>query len=287
MTVYDDGMKRDRFPISSEQMELLLAFEAAGNLEKLAGLMAKDPSVVSRNLQRLAGEIPVLVKAAGRWRISPLGRQLNIVSRQYLSELERLTKNSSRKKSILSPQNLVPEHSLLVIINAQRALHDPARGRRSNSGAEANILKILSQWRKKRRPIVHIQHVSDNPSSFFHRDNSGVEFIPELRPVGNEHVIEKSKASAFTGTKLETFIRQVKPEALLLVGFTGGECIDATARQASDLGFRTLVVGDATATFDVVGSKGKLIRAAKVHKNTLDHLHAMFAEVLDTSVIVP
>jgi hypothetical protein len=51
-------MKRERFPINSDQMELLLAFEVAGNLENLADLMAKDQSVISRNLQRLANEIP-------------------------------------------------------------------------------------------------------------------------------------------------------------------------------------------------------------------------------------
>jgi nicotinamidase-related amidase len=278
-------MKRERFPISSDQMELLLAFEAAGNLEKLAGLMARDPSVVSRNLQRLAGEVPVLVKAGGRWRLSPLGRQLNVVTRQYLAELEKLTGGGSPKRSV-SPSP-VPEHSLLVLINAQRALHDPARGRRSNAGAEANIRKLLSLWRKKRRPIVHVPHLSESPSSFFYRKGPGVEFISGLGPLGNEPVIEKTKASAFTGTRLEAFIRQLKVEAVVLVGFTGGDCIDATARQASDLGFRTFVVGDATATFGVVGSKGRLIKADKVHKNTLDHLHAMFAEVVDTSAVAP
>ncbi len=280
-------MKRDRFPITSDQMELLLAFESAGNLEVLAGLMAKDPSVVSRNLQRLANELPVLSKAKGRWRISPLGRQLNVISRQYLGELEHLTKSSSKMKRPASLEAPVPENSLLVVINAQKALHDPARGRRSNTNAEENILKLLSFWRKRRRPVVHVKHVSENPASFFYHKSSGVEFIPNLEPVKNEHVIEKTKASAFTGTKLEKFIHETKADGLVLVGFTGGECIDATARQASDLGFKTFIIGDATATFDVVGPKGKLIKADKVHKNTLAHLHAMFAEVLETGAIVP
>lgn len=267
-------------------MELLLAFEVAGNLENLADFMAKDPSVVSRNLQRLANEIPVLLKVNGRWRISPLGRQLNVVSKKYLAELTSLTKSGTKNKAFSLPQVVIPENSLLVIVNAQKALHDPAQGRRSNSHAEANILKILSFWRKKKRPIVHIPHISENPSSFFYRDSTGIEFIPGLGPIGKEHVIKKSKSSAFTDTKLEVFVGQLKAEALVLVGFTGGECIDATARQSSDLGFRTFVIGDATATFDIVGPKGKLIKADKVHRNTLNHLHAIGAEVVETKDIV-
>lgn len=281
------AMKRDKFPISSDQMELLLAFETAGSLEKLANLMAKDPSVVSRNLQRLAGELPVLSKAGGRWRISPLGRQLNVVSKKYLAELEVLTKKGAGKKKPMATYSPVPEHSVLIVINAQKALHDPARGRRSNSAAETNILKLLSLWRKKRKPIVHVQHMSENPASFFYRKDFGAEFISGLGPAGNELVIEKAKASAFTGTKLEAFLRQIKVEAIVLAGFTGGECIDATARQASDLDFRTFIVGDTTATFDVAGRNGKPIKADKVHKNTLAHLHAMFAEVVETSAVVP
>lgn len=276
-------MKRERFPLTSDQMELLLAFEIAGSLETLADLMAKDASVISRHLQRLAGEHPVLAKTNGRWRLSPLGRQVNGLNRKYLGELGQLTKPLRRK---VSSAMAVPENSLLVVINAQKALHDPARGRRSNTRAEENISRILTSWRKRRQPIVHVKHVSENPASFFYRESEGVEFIATFAPLKNEMIIEKSKASAFTGTNLEKVVHQIKTPALVLVGFTGGECIDATARQASDLGFETFVIGDATATFDIVGPKGKLIRAEKVHKNTLDHLHAFFAEVLETDSLL-
>jgi nicotinamidase-related amidase len=264
-------------------MELLLAFESAGNLEKLADLMAKDSSVVSRNLQRLATELPVLMKIRGRWCISPLGRQLNILTRKYLDELQHFAKVGSKSKSKLPIVPPIPENSLLIVINAQKALHDPAKGRRSNATAEENILKILSFWRKRKRHVVHIKHVSQSPNSFFYFKSPGVDFISKIEPVAGENIFEKTKASAFVGTQLEKFISDAEVDAVVLVGFTGGECIDATARQSSDLGFHTFVVGDATATFDIVGPKGKLIKADKVHKNTLAHLNAMFAKVLETS----
>jgi nicotinamidase-related amidase len=236
--------------------------------------------VVSRNLQRLSEDLPVIAKVRGRWHITPLGRQVNVLNRKYLEDFAQFT--GAKKKGPHAATLTVPENSLLVVINAQKALHDPARGRRSNLSAEENILRLLAVWRKKKRPIIHVKHASENPNSFFFRDGPGFDFIPNIEPRGKETLVEKSKASAFTGTSLEKLIRASKVEAVVLVGFTGGECIDATARQASDLGFRTIVVGDATATFDIVGLKGKLVKANKVHKDFLSHLQAMFAEVVDT-----
>ncbi len=55
-----------RFALTSEQLELLLAFENATSLGHLAELIARDPSVVSRNLQRVAESYPVLKKVKGR-----------------------------------------------------------------------------------------------------------------------------------------------------------------------------------------------------------------------------
>ena len=278
-------MPRKRFPITSDQMELLLEFEAAGSLEKLADSMAKDPSVVSRNLQKLALDFPVLSKVQRKWCITPLGRQVNVLSREHMSQIQGLLgRGSQKRKSPALPT--IPANSLLLLINVQKALQDPARGRRSNAKAEQNILRLLEYWRKGNRAIVHIKHVSENPASFFYRKSPGVEFISGVEPRSGEKVMEKSKASALVGTQLEKLIRHKKPDALVLIGFTGGECIDATARQASDLGFNTMVVGDATATFDITGPDGKLHRADKVHKNILANLHAMFAEVIETDTII-
>ena len=202
-----------------------------------------------------------------------------------MGQIQALLGRGSQKRKAPALSR-VPANSLLLLINVQKALQDPARGRRSNAKAEQNILRLLEYWRKRNRAIVHIKHVSENPASFFYRKSSGAEFISGIEPRSGEIIMEKSKASAFVGTRLEKLIREKKVEAVVLIGFTGGECIDATARQASDLGFKTLVVGDATATFDITGPDGKLHRADKVHKNILANLHAMFAEVLDTDAVI-
>ncbi|MBK7962468.1 MAG: hypothetical protein IPK04_15535 [Bdellovibrionales bacterium] len=55
-------VNRLKLPLNSDQLELLLAFENTKGLGHLAEVMARDQSVVSRNLQRIAEDYPVLKK---------------------------------------------------------------------------------------------------------------------------------------------------------------------------------------------------------------------------------
>lgn len=274
---------REKFPISSDQIELLLAFERAGSLEELSDVMAKDPSVISRRLKDLASLAPVIIKVGGRWQITSLGRQLNSFHRQYLSEFQTIVPLGFSKER----STLVPNGALLIVINAQKALHFPNQGKRSNLKAEDNILTLLKFWRKRKWPVLHVKHVSDRLGSLFYRESEGAQFIQGFEPQGKEIVLEKQKASAFAKTSLEENILKLKAPAIVLVGFTAGECIDATARQASDLDIPTFVISDATATFDLIGPKGKLHKAEKVHRSVLANLHAHFADVIETASLFP
>ena len=50
------------FPLSSENATLLMEYEKATTLNKLAEAMKRDTSVVSRNLKKLSEELPVVEK---------------------------------------------------------------------------------------------------------------------------------------------------------------------------------------------------------------------------------
>jgi nicotinamidase-related amidase len=187
------------------------------------------------------------------------------------------------QKALSKRNSIAPEGALFVIINAQKALHYSDQRHRSNLKAEGNILDALKHWRKRKWPVLHIKHVSDSRSSLFYRKSEVIEFIGGFEPFGREMVIEKTKASAFVKTDFEKFVRKLKVPAIVLTGFTAGECIDATARHANDLEIRTIVIGDATATFDIVGPDGKLYKADKIHRSMLANIHANFADVISTS----
>jgi DNA-binding transcriptional LysR family regulator len=81
---------RPGFSLSSEQCEILLAFEDAGSLARLAEALANDISSVSRKLQAIARSAPLLEKQGGRWRLTPLGRQLNHWTRDAAQSQKRL-----------------------------------------------------------------------------------------------------------------------------------------------------------------------------------------------------
>jgi len=126
-------MDRLRFTLTSEQLELLLAFESATGLGHLAELMGRDPSVVSRNLQRIAESYPVLKKVKGRWEITPLGVQINQRTSVYLEEQAKLFSELEANKSIKHPT--IPEDAILIIINAQNGLLDATCEGRNNLDA--------------------------------------------------------------------------------------------------------------------------------------------------------
>ena len=277
-------MNRLKFSLNSDQLELLLAFENAKGLGHLAELMARDQSVISRNLQRIAEDYPVLMKVKGRWEITPLGTQINQQTRIYLEEQTELILKTTEKKKIKSL--LFGEGSILVIINAQNGLFDGTQEDRNNSEAEINIARLLEVWRSKKRKVIHVKHVSDNPNSIFFKNSTGCDFLKEVKPIDNEVVIAKGKSSAFADTNLETILNSDSCTELVLAGFTANECIDATARDASALGFTAFVASDATATFDLRDSTGKLVKADRIHKLTLLNINAFSAKVVSTNEIL-
>lgn len=277
------GMTRTRFPLSSDQLELLLAFEQCQGLGRVAEQMGRDPSVISRNLQRMAEGWPVLAKVNGRWELTALGRQINRGTQDFVVAQEKLLQASRKKEKSVEPCH--SPTALLMIINAQKALHDVTAGR-SNTGAEGNIASLLQTWRREKKPLLHVKHVSENPRSSFYKDAEACQFLAPLTPMNDEAILEKTKSSAFINTDLNDRLQRQGIDTLILTGFTANDCIDSTARQAADLGFTTYVVGDATAMFDISGTDGKLIKAERLQQLTLANLNALCAKVIETAFLL-
>lgn len=273
---------RKRFPLTSDQLELLLAFESCESLQHLAEKMVKDASVVSRNLQQLAEHSPVIVKMKGRWQISPLGRQVNEQTVEYLKLVEAILAGRATQVEN-GPKKFSFEKTALLIVNAQNGLLNPTLGSRNNNDAELNIKTLLNKWRTGKNLIIHVRHASKSPESTFYRDSKWFDIISDLSPEQGELVIDKSKSSAFTDTTLLDELNARSIENVVITGFTANECLDATARHASEFGFKTYVVSDASASFDITGHDGKLYRADRVHKLTLANLHALCANVVTTA----
>lgn len=79
------------------------------------------------------------------------------------------------------------------------------------------------------------------------RGEQGHDFVPELRPLSCEHVIDKPGYGAFHKTTLGALLGAFGIRRLLICGVTTEVCVHSTLREAIDRGFVCTTVGDATA----------------------------------------
>jgi ureidoacrylate peracid hydrolase len=85
--------------------------------------------------------------------------------------------------------------------------------------------------------------------------------LPELEPRGDEMVLHKITSSAFLSTPLDLILRNMRIDTLILTGVVTNGCVESTARDARDLGYRVILVTDACAAMTV-----------EAHDNALRHL---------------
>jgi len=180
----------------------------------------------------------------------------------------------------------LPQSAALILVDVQQAFLDPRWGQRNNPNAESNIARLLATWRESARPIRHVVHDSLEPNSLLRPGLPGNAIQSLAAPQTGEPVYRKHVNSAFIGTNLERDLRQDGIDTLVIVGLTTNHCVSTTARMAGNLGFKTYVVSDATATFARPALDGTLRPAEAVHSAALSDLHQEFATVVDTAEVV-
>lgn len=173
--------------------------------------------------------------------------------------------------------------TVLIPIDVQQAFDLPAS---SNPAMEANGLRLLSVWRDAGLPLLHVRHDSVMPGSVFTPGLPGNALRPGFEPQGDEPLVTKSVNAAFIGTDLDLRLRRLGVGQVVLFGLTTDMCVSTTARVAANLGYRVVVVGDATACFALPGPDGGSVAAADLHRAHLATLHAEFAEVMSTDAVL-
>jgi len=181
---------------------------------------------------------------------------------------------------------MLPKTTALLFIDAQKAWDDPYWGQRNNPGAEANLAALAAAFRAQDLPVVHVAHDSRDPNSPLFPGEPGHAFKPEAAPRPGEAVFHKSAHCAFVGTGLEAYLRDRGIDRLVVAGFTTNHCVSTTARLSCDLGFKTVVVRDACAAFEMEDMDGNLVPAQVLHDTGLTVLHGQYAMVLPTEAIL-
>lgn len=172
----------------------------------------------------------------------------------------------------------------LILIDIQKGLDDIAYwgGERNNPDAEDRMGELLRLWRQQGWPLFHVRHDSTNPSSRLVPGQVGNEFKDVVSPLDGEPVIPKNVNSAFIGTDLRERLDRRGIRRVVLVGLTTDHCVSTTARMAGNLGYETVVISDATATFAKTGVDGQAFPAQLIHDTALASLNGEFATVLTT-----
>ncbi|KWS04784.1 Isochorismatase [Lysobacter capsici AZ78] len=179
-----------------------------------------------------------------------------------------------------------PQRTALIPIDVQRGFDYPPWGPRNNPRMEANGQRLLQLWRAKGLPLIHVRHDSIIDASTLHPSHPGNAFRPGFEPLAGEAVVGKSVNAAFIGTDLDLRLRRRGIDTLVLFGISTDMCVSTTARVASNLGYRTLVIADACFCFDLVDADGSVIAADAVSRAHLATLRAEFAEVMNVDEIV-
>lgn len=175
------------------------------------------------------------------------------------------------------------ERPALVVVDFVRGFTDPACALGAELGAEVKAAAaLLDAARDAGRP-VHFTTITYAPGApdggpfvakipslaCLVEGSPWIEIDPRVAPKEGEMVWVKKGASAFFGTGLAAALVAAHVDTVVIAGATTSGCVRASAVDACQHGFRTLVVREA------VGD-----RAAGPHEASLFDLDAKYADVV-------
>jgi nicotinamidase-related amidase len=182
--------------------------------------------------------------------------------------VQTLAAKTDRWLERIAPHNrshlrLNRQNAAILVIDMQNHFVDPA-GSAFIPGTAAilpNIVRMIHSFRNAARPVIFTKHVhhpglTDAGIMAWWWDGMCLEgsmeseIHPDLRPAPEEKVILKHRYSAFYNTDLETVLRCLKIEDLVITGVMTNMCCESTARDAYYRDHRVFFTADATAALN-------------------------------------
>lgn len=177
---------------------------------------------------------------------------------------ENLAQKTQEWLTSITPFNthkmqLQKERAALLVIDMQTFFLDPASPSFTCGGLAIlpNVAKLITSFRSANLPVIYTRHVH-HPNLI----DAGImagwwegmcvegtpesEVHPELAPMSGEKVILKHRYSAFYNTDLETVLRCMKIEDLVITGIMTNMCCESTARDAYFRDYRVFFLADGT-----------------------------------------
>lgn len=125
-----------------------------------------------------------------------------------------------------------------------------------------NTQKLLATWRAAGAPVIYVTvgarnaDYSDAPGYMRHlfetcNNHKGTrenEILDELKPLPGEPVLLKNTMGAFASVPLGELFDRLGVKTAVYTGISTNNCVDSTAKEASDRGYASVLVSDATGT---------------------------------------
>jgi nicotinamidase-related amidase len=213
---------------------------------------------------------------------------------EYYVNTETLGLKSQRWLDHIAPFNshkmdLNPGRSALLVIDMQNFFLNPASPSFTCGGLAIlpNLKKLIQAYRKANLPVIYTRHVH-------HPDllDAGImgwwwqgmcregypesEVHPDLAPQPGEKQVLKHRYSSFYNTDLETILRVMKVEDLVISGIMTNMCCESTARDAYFRDYRVFFLADGTGSI-----------TEEMHLASLLNLSFGFAWITTVNEIIP
>lgn len=209
---------------------------------------------------------------------------------------------------------LDPRRTALLIVDMQQGMARRDRGIigaaarvRVDSGAyfferlEGTVIpalrRLLGYFRANGLRIIHVHYASLEPDgsdlpapmrernaermrsvgalSVYPVGHPDARAIEEVEPAPGERLLVKTSASAFTSTSIDQLLRNWDIEGLVVGGVLTSGCVDLTARDAADRGYRVVLLEDGCATWKEAS-----------HLATLEVFRNMFGRVAPADEVI-
>jgi nicotinamidase-related amidase len=176
--------------------------------------------------------------------------------------------------------------SVLIMIDCQNTYRHGVMKLDGVEPALAEAARLLARARDAGIPIVHIAHDA-GPGSPYDTDAEIGRISDEVAPAPGERVIVKKYPSAFRHTGLDARLRETGRHDLVIAGFMTHMCVNSTARDADNLGYRPTVIAAATATRELPGPDGVPVSAEALQSASLAAITDLFGLVVAKSDDIP
>jgi gluconolactonase len=151
-----------------------------------------------------------------------------------------------------------------VIIDGGAFADSGAPAHAKSQNVVENVKRLADAARKAGMPVIHVHYIVEEgapglkqnaplfvgvkEANALVRGSWGAAPAEGLEPQPGDHVVEKMRMNGFYNTRLDSLLRGLGADTIVITGAWTNMSIEHTARHGADAGYEVIVVSDGTST---------------------------------------